>query len=114
MFNNLVLFVNVNFQFKRSISHDEADVIRGPYNANKHSSYVELVIVVDNKISKAYGGNIKNIHKHCQDIANIVNAVSMKVFLKNVYAYAKSYFSVIRAIEYIHRISGCCGLERKE
>lgn len=54
-------------------------MIRGPYNANKHSSYVELVIVVDNKISKAYSGNIKNIHKHCQDIANIVNAVSIHV-----------------------------------
>lgn len=54
-------------------------MIRGPYNANKHSSYVELVIVVDNKLSKAYSGNIKNIHKHCQDIANIVNAVSINV-----------------------------------
>ncbi|KAL5284165.1 hypothetical protein ACFFRR_006446 [Megaselia abdita] len=68
---------------KRSTNQDETEVIRGPYNANKHSSYVELVIVVDNKISKAYSGNIKNIHKHCQDIANIVNAlyVPLNIFI---------------------------------
>jgi len=31
---------------------DESQLIRGPYNANKYSSYVELVIVVDNKLYK--------------------------------------------------------------
>lgn len=69
-------------------------MIRGPYNANKHSSYVELVIVVDNKISKAYNGNIKNIHKHCQDIANIVNAVSILYQVAcrhSIYAVVSSY-----------------------
>ena len=55
-------------------------MIRGPYNANKHSSYVELVIVVDNKVFKMFGENVKKVHQHCKDLANIVNAV--RTFLK--------------------------------
>lgn len=55
---------------------DESQLIRGPYNANKYSSYVELVIVVDNKVYKHFGENAKRVHQHCKDLANIVNAVS--------------------------------------
>ncbi|EDW85054.2 uncharacterized protein Dwil_GK14446 [Drosophila willistoni] len=50
-------------------------LIRGPYNANKYSSYVELVIVVDNKVYKHFGENTKKVHQHCKDLANIVNAL---------------------------------------
>lgn len=55
---------------------DDSQLIRGPYNANKYSSYVELVIVVDNKVYKHFGENAKRVHQHCKDLANIVNAVS--------------------------------------
>lgn len=51
-------------------------MIRGPYNSNKHSSYVEIVIVVDNKAFKSFNENIKKVHQHCKDLANIMNAVS--------------------------------------
>lgn len=58
-------------QYKRSIDTQ----IRGPYNANKHSSYVELVLVVDNKTYKFLDKNLTRVHQHCKDIANIINAV---------------------------------------
>ncbi|EDV92745.1 zinc metalloproteinase-disintegrin-like berythractivase [Drosophila grimshawi] len=54
---------------------DESQLIRGPYNADKYSSYVELVIVVDNKVYKHFGENTKRVHQHCKDLANIINAL---------------------------------------
>lgn len=58
-------------QYKRN-----TDVIRGPYNANKQSRYVELVLVVDNKEYKAFGESREKVNHHCKEIANIINAVS--------------------------------------
>lgn len=58
-------------QYKRNI-----DMIRGPYNANKQSRYVELVLVVDNKEYKAFGESQEKVNHHCKEIANIINAVS--------------------------------------
>lgn len=49
--------------------------IRGPYNANKHSSYVELVIVIDNKMFKSMKENFKVVQQYCKDITNIINAL---------------------------------------
>uniref|UniRef100_A0A182R883 Disintegrin and metalloproteinase domain-containing protein 12 n=1 Tax=Anopheles funestus TaxID=62324 RepID=A0A182R883_ANOFN len=49
--------------------------IRGPYNANKYSSYVELVIVVDNKMFKTMRENFKAVQQYCKDITNIINAL---------------------------------------
>ncbi|XP_036234356.2 disintegrin and metalloproteinase domain-containing protein adm-2 [Bactrocera oleae] len=68
-------------RYKRS--YENNDVIRGPYNANKHSSYVELVIVVDNKLYKSFGENSKKVHQHCKDLANIINAlyVPLNIFV---------------------------------
>lgn len=68
------VYYTIQLQYKRS--YENNDVIRGPYNANKHSSYVELVIVVDNKLYKSFGENSKKVHQHCKDLANIINAVS--------------------------------------
>lgn len=49
--------------------------VREPYNANKQSSFVELVIVVDNEIYKEMNENLDKIHQYCKDIANIINSV---------------------------------------
>ncbi|XP_033341599.2 disintegrin and metalloproteinase domain-containing protein meltrin [Megalopta genalis] len=54
-----------------------AEVIRGPYNANRHSRYVELVIVIDKKEFMALDENYDKVHHHCKDIANIINALYM-------------------------------------
>lgn len=59
-------------QYKRS---SDGAQVHGPYNSNKRSSYVELVLVVDNKVFKSLDKNITKVHQHCKDIANIINAV---------------------------------------
>ena len=49
--------------------------IKGPWNANQRSRYVELVIVVDNRKFKEYGQDLAKVYKKCKDIANIANAL---------------------------------------
>lgn len=61
------------FQFKRSVTES---TVREPYNANRQSSFVELVIVVDNDVFKKMDENLDKVHKYCKDIANIINSVS--------------------------------------
>ncbi|XP_046591917.1 uncharacterized protein LOC107216740 isoform X1 [Neodiprion lecontei] len=53
----------------------DTGVIRGPYNANKESRYVELVMVIDQKGYFALGKNMARVYHHCKDIANIINAL---------------------------------------
>lgn len=77
MLSNLYYMV----QFKRS-----GEVIRGPYNANAQSRYVELVMVLDNKEYSALGENMQRVNNHCKDIANIINAVSLIASLLPLYA----------------------------
>lgn len=67
------------FQHKRA-----AEAIRGPYNANRHSRYVELVLVIDKKEYIALDENLDKVHQHCKDIANIINAVSMQFYQTNL------------------------------
>lgn len=52
-------------------------MIKEPYNANKQSSFVELVIVIDNDVYKEMNENLDKVHKYCKDIANIINSVSI-------------------------------------
>lgn len=67
-------------QPKRSAS--DATIIRGPYNSNRHSSYVELVLVVDNSNFK-YLKTLNKVHDYCKTLANLVNAlyVPLNVFV---------------------------------
>ncbi|XP_014254247.1 disintegrin and metalloproteinase domain-containing protein 28 [Cimex lectularius] len=51
--------------------------IRGPYNANKRSRYVELVLVVDNKLYEAMNKNLDTVHAHTKDLGNIINSLYM-------------------------------------
>ncbi|XP_058837035.1 uncharacterized protein LOC131693324 [Topomyia yanbarensis] len=67
-------------EFQRLSRHKRATTkstspIRGPYNANKHSSYVELVVVIDNKMFKSMKENFKVVQQYCKDITNIINAL---------------------------------------
>ncbi|XP_032680075.1 uncharacterized protein LOC116848283 [Odontomachus brunneus] len=59
-----------------------AEVIRGPYNANRDSRYVELVLVIDKKEYMALDENLNKVYQHCKDIANIINALYMPL---NIY-----------------------------
>ena len=49
--------------------------VKGPWNANKRSRYVELVIVVDNRKYKEFGKDLQKVYKKCKDMANIANAL---------------------------------------
>lgn len=68
-------------QHKRSSNNK--NIIRGPYNANRRSNYVELVLVVDNKVYRSLDSDITKVHQHCKDIANIINAlyVPLNIFI---------------------------------
>ncbi|XP_066246766.1 disintegrin and metalloproteinase domain-containing protein 9 isoform X2 [Euwallacea similis] len=60
-------------RYKRST--DDNPLIRGPYNANKDSKYVELVLVVDNREYKELGESPRRVIDHCKTIANIINGL---------------------------------------
>ena len=49
--------------------------IYGPWNANKRSRYVELLLVVDNKEYKEHGEDLEKVYRICKDIANVMNAL---------------------------------------
>ncbi|XP_032309037.1 disintegrin and metalloproteinase domain-containing protein 12 isoform X2 [Drosophila ananassae] len=68
---------------RRRSTDGSSQLIRGPYNANKYSSYVELVIVVDNKVYKHFQESAKKVHQHCKNLANIINAlyVPLNIFV---------------------------------
>ncbi|KAF6209016.1 hypothetical protein GE061_014759 [Apolygus lucorum] len=70
--------VNVVARSKRS-----PQLIRGPYNADKRSRFVELVLVVDFKLYEGMNKNRSAVHNHCKDIANIINAlfVPLNIFI---------------------------------
>ena len=67
---------------RRDISQTKTEVakknnidVKGPWNANKRSRFVELVIVVDNRKYKEYGKDLEKVYRKCKDIANIANAL---------------------------------------
>ncbi|XP_060528706.1 disintegrin and metalloproteinase domain-containing protein 12 [Cylas formicarius] len=64
---------NKFLRYKRATENSE--LIRGPYNANKESKYVELILVVDNREFKELGENKRKVLNHCKNIANIINAL---------------------------------------
>lgn len=101
------MFYELNFQYKRSTDGIQ---VRGPYNSNKRSSYVELVLVVDNKVFKTMDKNFTKVHQHCKDIANIINAVRdiNEESKLNIYCFFVSLLiSALRSIEYF-----CCTVRR--
>ncbi|CAH2096893.1 unnamed protein product [Euphydryas editha] len=59
-------------RYKRNADDTE---LRGPFNANKLSRYVELVLVADNREYRANGESITTIHRQLKDVANIINSV---------------------------------------
>lgn len=67
-------------QYKRSSTVSNSNNIRGPYNANALSRYVELVLVADKSVFEKHGHEVSKIYNRCKDIANIVNAVSFCLY----------------------------------
>lgn len=55
--------------------------VREPFDANKESKYVELVMVVDNRVYRERGRNKNEVLNYVKDITNIINGVSIYLFL---------------------------------
>lgn len=51
--------------------------IRGPFNANPMSRFVELVLVADKAEFEKQGSDVSKIHNRFKTIANIMNAVNL-------------------------------------
>ena len=49
---------------------------RGPYKSNRRSRYVEMVLVVDQKVYQDNREDLKATIRRTKEIANIVNSVS--------------------------------------
>ena len=49
--------------------------IKGPWNANKRSRYVELLLVVDNKEFREHDGDLEKVQRICKDVANVMNSL---------------------------------------
>lgn len=63
---------SLTFQFQRRLAKRQ---VRGPYNSNDDSYYLELCIVVDNQVSRSYNNDIKSIQSFLIEVVNIMNLV---------------------------------------
>ncbi|KAJ6640238.1 Disintegrin and metalloproteinase domain-containing protein 12 [Pseudolycoriella hygida] len=72
----------ISSRHKRSIYENDRTV-RGPYNANRRSLYVEVVLVVDNSIFRKLGSSVSNAEQFCRDVINVMNAmyVPLNIFI---------------------------------
>ncbi len=83
---------NVTDRVKRSVSKDKGQTdggrpgkgqrttttpktIKGPWNADNNSRFVELLLVIDNKEFLEHDSDLEKIHRICKDLANIMNAL---------------------------------------
>ncbi|CAH0721229.1 unnamed protein product, partial [Brenthis ino] len=57
---------------RRNASPFKETTYKEPFSADQISRYLELALVADNALYKAYGESITNLHMHLRDIANIV------------------------------------------
>lgn len=110
-------------QYKRDLDHRE--LIRGPYNANKESKYVELVLVIDNREYKELGESRQRVIQHCKTIANIINGVSSNFHylesdwsiateISQIYMYSVKLYFGTRVAKNIQRISPRAKIKLKE
>lgn len=88
-------------QYKRASGPE----IRGPYNANKRSRYVELVLVVDNREYKDMGESLYKVYQHCKEIANIINGVSTSLIKLKYYFVTQHVSWVLRHLQALNKIT---------
>jgi len=50
--------------------------LKGPYNQNDKSRFIELVFVLDQEEYKSFNSELSKVHQHTKAIANIINSVS--------------------------------------
>uniref|UniRef100_A0A182YLM7 Uncharacterized protein n=1 Tax=Anopheles stephensi TaxID=30069 RepID=A0A182YLM7_ANOST len=59
---------------KHRAKRNHLNTIKGPYQANAHSSYVELLLVVDNSLFRKLDQDTWKVYQYC---ANLVNHINM-------------------------------------
>ncbi|XP_045780536.1 zinc metalloproteinase-disintegrin-like batroxstatin-2 [Maniola jurtina] len=64
---------NRSNRYKRDTS--EYTEIRGPFNVNNQSRFVELVLIADYETYINSGWNIHTVHQQMKDVANIINSL---------------------------------------
>ncbi|XP_023035656.1 zinc metalloproteinase-disintegrin-like atrolysin-A [Drosophila willistoni] len=77
-------YEEVQNKFHQRRRRDEEDyLIHRPYNANPTSSYVELVLVVDYNLYNSFNQDIKEVHRYCKDLVNVMNVLyePLNIFL---------------------------------
>ena len=55
------------------------DEIFPPWNSNKNSRFVELVLVVDTRLYIQFGRNQNSLHNMCKQIANKINSIYLSL-----------------------------------
>ena len=55
------------------------DEILPPWNSNKNSRFVELVLVVDTRLYIQFGRNQNSLHNMCKQIANKMNSIYLSL-----------------------------------
>lgn len=64
--------------------------IHPPFNANKSSRFVELVMVVDNDVFLQLDSNVTLVHESCHKIATFFNAVINQKYKPHVFLKSAS------------------------
>ncbi|XP_055587569.1 zinc metalloproteinase-disintegrin-like EoMP06 [Uranotaenia lowii] len=54
-------------------NHFSPNGLVGPYNANRHSKFVQLVLVVDNSLYRKLNSDVWEVHRYCTDVVNHIN-----------------------------------------
>ncbi|XP_058056166.1 disintegrin and metalloproteinase domain-containing protein adm-2-like [Anopheles bellator] len=57
----------------RRVKRNQLSTIKGPYQANRHSRYVELLLVVDRTLYQKLGSDAWKVYDYCTNIANHIN-----------------------------------------
>ncbi|XP_058455339.1 zinc metalloproteinase-disintegrin-like EoMP06 [Malaya genurostris] len=58
---------------RRRVKRNHLKRVVGPYNANHHSKFVELVLVVDNSLYRKFDSDVWVVHRYCTDVVNHIN-----------------------------------------
>lgn len=62
-------------EIEQEVTKLKKSKLKGPWNANKQSRYVELVLVVDKQEYMEHNQDLDLVYRICKDVANVMNAL---------------------------------------
>lgn len=65
---------------RQRTKRNHLSTIKGPYQANAHSSYVELLLVADNSLFRKLDQDMWQVYHYCASLVNHINMVSMGLY----------------------------------